>query len=33
MKVIYVISEYKRFCEFRNIPFPNDLRLKKEEKY
>jgi len=25
--------EYKRYCEFRDIPYPTNLRLKREEKY
>ncbi len=33
MKVIKFYLEFKRFCEFRDIPFPTDLRLKREEKY
>lgn len=33
MKVFICLLEYKKYCEYKKIPFPTDLRLIKEEKY
>lgn len=34
MKVQFqFFKEFKRYCEYKKIQYPTDLRLKKEEKY